>query len=346
MRSKVMPRGAIRSLIILGYVAMTLAACGKGAGPGPPPNKGVIRFSVSSAGPVKAVSQDWAPVLADMAARTGLKVEPYYAVGETQQADAMRRGKTDAGWFSNTAGLQAVRRGGGEVFVSAFANGNSDSDLSLLIVNARSRLTLPRVLKCDRTLTISFGEARSVSATLAPTAYLFAPAGVDPKRCFRQVRAASPAINLLAVAHRHVDLATEDLAWLENPAQAARPEARDVRVLWRSPPLPGDPIIWRRTLDPAVKEKLRQFFLTYGHGESPPAQRQRANLARLGVAGFQPADNNHLLLIREMEAAQAWVLAKEGGDRVGIAAAQKALDNIRAQREALEGRTRAPAAAQ
>ena len=346
MRSQVTPRRRLRPLIILGSLAFALAACGKGAGPGPPPNKGVIRFSIFSTPLAKAKSQDWSPMLADMAARTGLKVEPDYAVGETQQVEAMRRGKTDAGWFSNAAGLQAVRRGGGEVFVTAFANGNSDSDHSLLIVNARSRLTLPRVLKCDRTLTISLGDARSVSATLAPTAYVFAPVGLDPRRCFRQMRAASPAANLLAVAHGHVDLATEDSAWLQTGAGAGRPEARDVRVLWRSPPLPGDPIIWRRTLDPAVKEKLRQFFLTYGQGESPAAQRQRINLARLGVAGFRAADNNHLLPIREMEAAQAWVLAKEGGDKVRIAAAQKALDNIRAQREALEARTRAPAAAQ
>jgi phosphonate transport system substrate-binding protein len=327
-------------------MALALIACGKDAGLGAPPDKGVIRFSVSTAGPVKGISQDWAPVLADMAARTGFRVEPYFATGEAQQVEAMRRGRTDAGWFSNAAGLQAVRRGDGEVFVRTFPNGESDGGHSLLLANARSHLTLLRVLKCDRTLTISLGDASSASGTLAPTAYLFAPGGIDPKRCFRQVRAASPAANLLAVAHRRVDLATEDSTWLQTRAEAGQLEAHDVRVVWRSPPLPGDPIIWRKTLDPAIKEKLRQFFLTYGQGESPVAERQRANLARLGVAGFRPADNTYLLPIREMEAARVWVLAKEGGDKVRMAAAQTALDNIRAQREALEARTRAPAAAQ
>lgn len=339
-------RGALRSLIILGSLILTLAACGKGAGPDAPPNKGVIRFSVLVPGPGKAEGQDWAPLLADMAARTGFKVEPFFAMGEAQQAEAMRGGRTDAGWFSNASGLDAVRRARGEVFAGAVADGIGDGDRSFLLVNARSHLSLQRVLKCDRTLTISLGDARAVAATLAPTAYLFAPADIDPKRCFREVRTASPLAKLLAVAHRRVDLATEDSAWLQTRAKAGQPEAHDVRILWRSPPLPGDPIIWRRTLDPAVKEELRQFFLTYGQGESPAAERQRLNLARRGLAGFRPADNNHLLPIREMEAAEIWVLAKEGGDKVRIAAAQKALDNIRAQREALEGRTRAPAAAQ
>lgn len=340
------PRGRLRSLIILGYAALTLAGCGKGAVPGAPPNHGVIRVSIPIAGSARAASQAWSPIITDMAARTGLKVAPSYWTNPAEAVEALRRGKTDAGWFSNESGLQAVRRGGGEVFASAFASGEDDGDRSLLLANAKSRLTLQRVLKCDRTLTISLGEPGSAAGTLAPTAYLFAPGKIEPGRCFRQVRAASPAANLLAVAHGHVDLATEGSAWLHNRARAGRPEANDVRVLWRSPPLPGDPIIWRKTLDPAVKEKLRQFFLTYGQGESPAARRQRANLAKLGLAGFRSADNDHLLPIREMGAAQAWLLAKEGGDKVRIAAAQKALDNVRAQREALEARTRAPAAAQ
>ncbi len=346
MRPQPTPCEALRSLIIVGSVVLALAGCGRGAEPGAPSNRGVIRVSILVPGSAKAMRRDWAPVLADMAARTGFKVEPDYAVSEAQQAEAMRRGQTDAGWFSNATGLQALRRGGGEVFARAVANVAGDGDRSLLIVNAKSHLTLQRALKCDRTLTISLGDARAVSATLAPTAYLFAPNGIVPQRCFREVRAAAPAASLVAVARRHVDLATEDSAWLQTAAEAGQPETHEIRVLWRSPPLPGDSIIWRRALDPAVKEKLRQFFLTYGQGESPAAQRQRANLARLGLAGFRPADNTYLLPIREMEAAEIWILAKEGGDKVRIAAAQKALDNIRAQREALEARTRAPAAAQ
>jgi phosphonate transport system substrate-binding protein len=54
-----------------------------------------------------------------------------------------------------------------------------------------------------------------------------------------------------------------------------------VRVVWTSPRLPEDPIVWRKDLDPAVKEKLRQFFLTYAQGEGAEAERQRVLLAKL-----------------------------------------------------------------
>jgi phosphonate transport system substrate-binding protein len=69
-------------------------------------------------------------------------------------------------------------------------------------------------------------------------------------------------------------------------------------------------------------------------------------MARINIGGFRPADDTFLLPVREMEATQNWLLAKEGGDRAKIAAAKRALDAITAQRTALEARTRAPAAAQ
>ncbi|MGI9169948.1 MAG: PhnD/SsuA/transferrin family substrate-binding protein, partial [Caulobacteraceae bacterium] len=119
-----------------------------------------------------------------------------------------------------------------------------------------------------------------------------------------------------------------------------------VKVIWESPTLPEDPIVWRGDLDPAIKETLRRFFLTYGQGDGPRAARERANLVRLSIGGFRPADDTHLLPVREMEATEVWLVAKESGDAARIARARQALDAITAERVALEARTRAPAAAQ
>lgn len=47
-----------------------------------------------------------------------------------------------------------------------------------------------------------------------------------------------------------------------------------------------------------------------------------------------------------MEATSAWYVARRGGDKVRIAAAQAKRDEITAERVSLEARTRAPAAAQ
>jgi len=87
----------------------------------------------------------------------------------------------------------------------------------------------------------------------------------------------------------------------------------------------------RKDLDPAVKEKVRQFFLTYGAGTGPQADRQRAVLAKLTYGGFRPADDSYLDPIREMEAAEALWDAKKSGDKARIAKAQAAYDKIHAE---------------
>ena len=56
----------------------------------------------------------WKPILADLATQTGLKVTPYFSTNYTLLVEAMKARQTDAGWFSNRSGLEAVRRGGGE----------------------------------------------------------------------------------------------------------------------------------------------------------------------------------------------------------------------------------------
>jgi phosphonate transport system substrate-binding protein len=61
-----------------------------------------------------------------------------------------------------------------------------------------------------------------------------------------------------------------------------------VRVIWTSPIIPEDPIVWRKDLDPAVKAKLRDFFLTYGRERGPEAERQLKILNALDFGGFKP----------------------------------------------------------
>ena len=69
-------------------------------------------------------------------------------------------------------------------------------------------------------------------------------------------------------------------------------------------------------------------------------------MRKVNVGGFRPADNTHLLPVREMEATEHWVEAKDSGDSSRIAQAKAALEAVREERVALEARTRAPAAAQ
>ncbi len=330
-----------------GMVLGSLAACGRGgdavgAGPTAP-----IRFSILSTEAAETMERYWTPILADMQTAMGVTVKPFFSSNYALLIEAMQAKKTDLGWFSNHSGLEAVRKAGGEVFARTFDPSGVDDYTSVLIVNARSRLTLADVLRCDRKLTFGMGDALSTSGTLAPMTYLFAPRDIRPEACFKTLRrGASHQANLFAVAAGQLDVATNSSGSLTLNHQRGRPQSDQVRVIWRSPMLPQDPIIWRKDLDPATKEKLRQFLLTYGQGSSARAVRQRSYMARLNIGGFRPADDSFLLPVREMEATELWLAAKEGGDERKIADARRSLDVITAQRVALEARTRTPAADQ
>jgi phosphonate transport system substrate-binding protein len=298
-----------------------------------------VNFSILATESSTSLQSFWAPIIADMEKQTGYKIKPFYGSNYTALIEAMRFKQTDVGWFSNQSGLEAIRRSGGEVFVRTFDPSGRDGYRSLIIVPAKSNLTLEQVLKCDKSLNFGIGDAKSTSGTLAPMTYLFAPRGIKPAECFKTVRTANHQANLFAVARGVLDVATNNSTAV-NLQKGRDPAINDaIRVIWTSPPLPEDPIVWRKDLDPQVKARLRKFFESYGQGTGPEAARQRAQLAKVSIGGFKPADNNHLLPVREMEATEIYLVAKEEGNAAKIAAAQKVLAGIQAERKALAGRS-------
>jgi len=328
-----------RLLAVVTLAGVALAACGRA--PQEESEAGVIHFSILSPEPAASLDKAWSPIVTDMETSTGLMVKPKFVTDGPELVAALRHHATDFGLFTNQAGLEAVRGADGEVFARPAAAQGSDGDHAILVVGAKSRVTLDRVLKCDHSLTLGAGEALSTAASLAPETYLFAPRGLRPAKCFRQVRQAPQEANLQALAAGRLDVVAISAARLALARRSIK-SLGEIREIWRSPALPENPLIWRKDLDPAIKEKLRQFFLTYGQGGAA----QRAKLASAGLGGFLPADNSHLLPMREMEATHVWLEAEAGGDKAKIDAARSALDAVTAERLELEARTRAPAAAQ
>ena len=275
------------------------------------------------------VADRWRPLLADMQAETGLKVEPLFEAPGQAAVEALESGRAQAGLFTEAAGLEAVRRADGEVFAGAVSAAAPQGRAAVLVVRAKSPLTLDQVLRCGRRLSYGSGDARSVAATLAPAAYLFAPRGLAPAACFRTVRAGDPAGNLAAVASGGLDAAASDTPSL-NALAAARPEAaRELRVIWTSPTLPAEPLVWRKDLDPSVKEKLRAFLMEYGQAPGAEGERQRQVLAGVGLGRFRPAGDELLLPLQEMDASQALMKARDIRDPAAVRRAEAELTRVR-----------------
>lgn len=319
--------------------ALALSACDSK----PKDTRQEVIFSILSTDSAQNMQDDWKPILADMEKSTGLKVKPYFLNNYSLLVEAMGAKKTDFGWFSNQSGLEAVRRSNGEVFARTFDDSDTDGYTSVIIVPKDSPIkTVDQLLKCDKTLNFGMGDVKSTSGTLAPKTYLFSPRGVDPDTCFKTVKSANHATNLIAVANGTLDAATNNSTSIALNKTKGQRQWEQIRVLWSSPRLPEDPIVWRKDLDPAVKEKLRQFFLTYGQGDTPEAARQRELMKPLSMGGFKPADNTHLLKVQVMEANEQLFEAKKKGDKAAIAAAQANFDKLTAEEAAVAAKA-APA---
>lgn len=331
----------IRRRLVAGLAlaaAFALSACGDKPAekPGAPKE---LTFTILSAENQQSMRPLWDPLLADLSKQLGVPVKPFFATNYTALIEAMRFNQAQVGWFSALPALEATRRADAEVLGRVVDAGGDASYRSVLIVRKGSGLTLDKVLKCDRSLTFGLGDAKSTSGTLAPLTYLFTPRNIEPAKCFKAVRSASHQANAFSVANNLADVATNNTVGLlflrrENPEVADK-----VEVIWTSPPIPESSIVARKDLDPAVKEKMRQFFLTYGTGTGPEADRQREVLKGLAYGGFKPADNSYLDPIREMEASEALAAARRSGDQAKIAKAQAEFEKIQAaaaQKRAVE----------
>ena len=321
-----------RRLALAAALALGVASCGGGdekAGGAPTE----LTFSILSAEGQAASGPMWQPLLDDMSKAVGVPVKPFFGSNYTVLVEAMRGGHTQVAWFSAKPALEAVDRADAEVIARIVDPEGRDSYQSTLIVRAGSGITLEQVLACGKRFDFGIGDAQSTSGTLAPMAFLFNPRGIVPGECFKTVRSANHQANAFGVATGVVDVATSNTVNTVFLARQNPQIAAQIQEIWQSPPIPESGIVVREDLDPALKEKVRSFFLTYGQGQGAEAERQRAVLAGLNYSRFTAADDNYLNPVREMVADQQLSAARARGNAAEVASAERELQRLRSLRE-------------
>lgn len=276
-------------------------------------------FTILSAEGQASSGPLWQPLLDDLEREIGIPVEPIFGSNYSVLVEAMRADQAQIGWFSALPAVQAIDRAQGEVIARTVDVEGKDSYVSSLIVKRGSGVTLEDVVRCGKRLDFGLGDAQSTSGTLAPMTYFFGPRGIDPHQCFATVRSANHQANSFAVANGLVDVATSNsvntvFLTRNNPAIA-----QQIEVIWESPPIPESGIVLRSDLPPALKARIREFFVNYGQGFGPQADRQREVMKGLNYSQFREADNSYLAPIREMKADQA---RREGRPPEAVPASQ------------------------
>ncbi|TED40141.1 phosphonate ABC transporter substrate-binding protein [Pseudomonas aeruginosa] len=257
----------------------------------------VINFGIISTESSQNLKSIWEPFLKDMSQQTGYQVKAFFAPDYAGIIQGMRFDKVDIAWYGNKAAMEAVDRAHGEIFAQTVAASGAPGYWSLLIANKDSKIdSLEDMLANAKSLTFGNGDPNSTSGYLVPGYYAFAKNNVDPVKAFKRTLNSSHEVNALAVANKQVDVATFNTEGMERLELTQPEKARQLKVIWKSPLIPGDPLVWRNNLSDEQKNKLRDFFFKYGANAE-----QKKVLADLQWSKFQPSDDDQLLPIRQLE---------------------------------------------
>ncbi|WP_446941722.1 phosphonate ABC transporter substrate-binding protein [Pseudomonas aeruginosa] len=257
----------------------------------------VINFGIISTESSQNLKSIWEPFLKDMSQQTGYQVKAFFAPDYAGIIQGMRFDKVDIAWYGNKAAMEAVDRAHGEIFAQTVAASGAPGYWSLLIANKDSKIdSLEDMLANAKSLTFGNGDPNSTSGYLVPGYYVFAKNNVDPVKAFKRTLNSSHEVNALAVANKQVDVATFNTEGMERLELTQPEKARQLKVIWKSPLIPGDPLVWRNNLSDEQKNKLRDFFFKYGANAE-----QKKVLADLQWSKFQPPDDDQLLPIRQLE---------------------------------------------
>jgi phosphonate transport system substrate-binding protein len=103
--------------------------------------------------------------------------------------------------------------------------------------------------------------------------------------------------NFLAVLNKQVDLATSNSEMTEKIKEKTPEKLEQIRILWTSPLIPRDPLVWRKDLPSDVKKKVQDFVT--GYGKNAREKEILKNMYRL--AGFKASTDAQLIPIRQLE---------------------------------------------
>ena len=257
-----------------------------------------LNFGIFSTDSSSALKSLWQPFLDDLSKATGMKVNGFFATDYTGIIEGMRFGKVQVAWHGNKSAIEAVDRAGGEVFAQFIDLEGRPGYYSYVITHRDSPLkSIDDMIANGKTLSFGMGDPQSTSGTLVPTYYVFSQRKLDPKTVFRVTRSSNHGGNLLAVLNKQVDVATNNSEELDKLKLRDAAKHAELKILWTSPLIPRDPLVWRKDLPPEAKDAIKKFVLGYGKD----AREKEILKGMQQIAGFRESTDMQLVPIRQLE---------------------------------------------
>ncbi len=265
-----------------------------------------LNFGVISTESTANLKKGFDPFVEELSKKIGIKVNAFFAPDYAGVIEGMRFKKVDFAWFGNKSAIEAVDRAGGEVFAQTVGKDGSLGYNSLIIVHKDSPFnSVDDIIAKGKELNFGNGDPNSTSGYLIPFYYLWAKKNIDPKKHFKTARSANHESNAMAVATKQVDFATNNTENMDIFSKSNPELHKNIKIIWTSPDIPTDPLVWRKDLPREVKAKILAAILGFGRtGDNAKEELAILGNVSSGWGTFLPSDNGQLLPIRELEIAK------------------------------------------
>ncbi len=232
------------------------------------------------------------PLTEILSRKLGIKVKSYLATDYTAIIEAIGSGKVDMAFLPPFAYVVAHDKYGAEVLVKAKRYGKE---------YYRGQFTVRKDSGIDSLKQLkgkiwAYPDASSSSGYLFPK-YKMIKLGIDPDKFFAEkIQTGSHDNAILAVYNGEADLATT-FEGAENRLVKDYPDVKEkIKIIGYTDNIPNDGLVVRRDLDPQMKEKIKQVFLSLNQDSTAMEILKKV----YAWDGIVPASDSDYQIVREV----------------------------------------------
>ena len=240
------------------------------------PNGGVVRFGVEPFDTAPKLTPIYEHIGKLLSEKIGCEVKIFVTTNYNAEIEAMRNGKLEIGEFGPLGYVLAHQVAKAEA-VAAFGkpDGTPDTYWASLVTYPSSGIKTVADIKGK---SFAFSDPASTSGHLFP-AYGLRKGGVDPDKDIKAIYAGSHTSSFEALYNKKVDAGELNSEQLESAKQRGHYKDGDLIFLWKSDPIPTDPITVRGDLPEGFKKRVTEVLQTLDLSQLPEKDRKIMGLS-------------------------------------------------------------------
>ncbi len=231
------------------------------------PNGGTVRFGIEPYESAARMVPAFDALAKLISQKLGCDVQIFIPTSYNAEIEAMRAGKLEAGEFGPLGYVLAHQIANADVIATySDASGNPSTYYASIVTYPSSGI---KTVKDLAGKTFAYSDPDSTSGHLFPAMGL-RKAGIDPDTGVKPVYAGSHSASFEVIRNHKVDAGELNSVQIAAAQQANEYVAADWVTLWKSDPIPNDPIALRRDLPEGFKKRFAAVLLALNFSDLPP----------------------------------------------------------------------------